>query len=284
MFLGAPLVTGLLLVISVALSAFPTSTARADEPGFPTFLDSLGEWRVAEVAHMQEYYRGLRGGDTSRVESGILGVARSRLYAKDLVGTLKWLQAHGGEIRSVPSSREQRQLTVRTLLAADASLDAVAFSRPFLESQDAIASSPEFARLAAIAEIREGYWERAASVLKGIPPVGETGRLAREHLVDLADTTSLVFKSPMVAGLLGIVPGAGYAYAGYGKSAISSFLVTSIFALATFQAFDADQSALGAFLGLLTVSWYGGSIYGGVTSTRRANLVKWDQFQEQFQP
>jgi len=84
--------------------------------------------------------------------------------------------------------------------------------------------------------------------------------------------SSLSYKSPTLAGILGIVPGLGYLYDGFGETAFSSFLINGLFFWGTYEAIDGDHYGLGALLGVFSFGWYSGSIYGSIVSAKRRNV------------
>lgn len=78
-------------------------------------------------------------------------------------------------------------------------------------------------------------------------------------------------KRPLVGGLLGIVPGLGYAYSGeYANSARSLILNGLFIALMVLSAEDDEWGAFG-LAAFAEVTFYTGSIYGGVDAAHRWN-------------
>ena len=67
-------------------------------------------------------------------------------------------------------------------------------------------------------------------------------------------------KSPTVGGLLGIVPGLGYAYSGEWGNMFRSLFLNGLFAVTTF----------------FELTWYTGSIYGGIDAAHRYNRRRLD--------
>lgn len=74
-----------------------------------------------------------------------------------------------------------------------------------------------------------------------------------------------------MAGVLGIIPGAGYLYSGHKETAFSAFITNLAFGYAAKQAFDHGNQALGGLLAYLTLGWYAGSIYGSVKTAQMTN-------------
>ncbi|MDD4870791.1 MAG: hypothetical protein PHR77_09545 [Kiritimatiellae bacterium] len=78
-------------------------------------------------------------------------------------------------------------------------------------------------------------------------------------------------RNPKVGGILGLIPGLGYIYSGEYANAIRSFILNGIFIYA--MADTADREEWGAFTALtfFELTWYTGSIYGGIDAAHRFN-------------
>lgn len=78
-------------------------------------------------------------------------------------------------------------------------------------------------------------------------------------------------KSPRIGGLLGLIPGLGYAYSGEYANAARSLIINSIFIYAMVETAEEDQWAAFTALTFFELTWYTGSIYGGIDSAQRFN-------------
>jgi putative component of membrane protein insertase Oxa1/YidC/SpoIIIJ protein YidD len=78
-------------------------------------------------------------------------------------------------------------------------------------------------------------------------------------------------KSPTVAGVLSIVPGAGYAYTGHKQTAISALLINGLLAYASYTNFKNENYGMGILTGVFNLSFYIGNIYGATKSANRFN-------------
>ncbi len=78
-------------------------------------------------------------------------------------------------------------------------------------------------------------------------------------------------KSPRIGGLLGIIPGLGYAYSGEYQNAARSLILNTLFIFG--MANTADRELWGPFavISFFEVTWYSGSIYGGIDAAHRYN-------------
>lgn len=79
------------------------------------------------------------------------------------------------------------------------------------------------------------------------------------------------FKNPTLAGMLGIVPGAGYAYSGHVTTAISSFLLNGLLGYATYTSFKNNNYGVGILSGVFSAAFYIGNISGGAKAAKRYN-------------
>ncbi|MCZ7592803.1 MAG: hypothetical protein M5U15_11950 [Kiritimatiellae bacterium] len=78
-------------------------------------------------------------------------------------------------------------------------------------------------------------------------------------------------KSPALGGWLGSVPGLGYAYAGEYANALRSIILNGLFIWGMVETASDDQWGAFAALTFFEVTWYTGSIYGGIDASHRYN-------------
>ena len=79
----------------------------------------------------------------------------------------------------------------------------------------------------------------------------------------------LPYRSPVLAGVLSIVPGLGHAYLGMWGVAASAFLWNGAFAWGLVETFRGQQWGLFSLLAVLESVWYFGTIYGAVVGAER---------------
>jgi hypothetical protein len=89
-------------------------------------------------------------------------------------------------------------------------------------------------------------------------------------------------KSPFVASVLAVVPGAGYAYSGHYGTALASLVVNGLLGWATADAFRDGNDGAGGFYLLLTAGFYLGNIMGSAQSATRYNAHQEARFQAMF--
>lgn len=92
-----------------------------------------------------------------------------------------------------------------------------------------------------------------------------------ERLQALERYTTGPRRNPTVGGLLGMIPGLGYAYSGEYANALRSLLINTLFIYGMVD--TAQDEAWGAFsvITFFELTWYTGSIYGGVDAAHRFN-------------
>ena len=108
--------------------------------------------------------------------------------------------------------------------------------------------------------------EAASRTLRGIVFRGDADKL---RLVE--DYAAGSDKSPTVGGLLGIVPGLGYAYSGEWSNMVRSMVLNGLFGWAMFECADREEWGLFAVTTFFELTWYTGSIYGGIDAAHRYN-------------
>lgn len=124
-----------------------------------------------------------------------------------------------------------------------------------------------------------GNWKEAATEFQ------ELSIPNREYLgfSDLAlKGATLPRKSSRVAGLLGIVPGLGYAYTNHYKTSLAALVVIGLTTAATIKAHEQGNTGLSISIGLFAFGWYSGSIVGSMDSARRYNEYQRVKFLANF--
>jgi tetratricopeptide (TPR) repeat protein len=113
----------------------------------------------------------------------------------------------------------------------------------------------------------------ALSNLEKISSTGPFQAEKNELMARIRKTRSLPEKNPTLAGVLAVIPGAGFLYNGRFHDAAAAFVVNTGLGLAAWKAFDQDNPALGTMVGLVGSGFYTGSIYGSVTAAHKHNLT-----------
>jgi len=123
-----------------------------------------------------------------------------------------------------------------------------------------------------------GLWQRARKCFESISAEGReqyrVDKLARE----IDGKTPLREKSPTVAGVLAIIPGAGHLYCNRKRDALISFLLNTAMIYAAYEAFDEDLDGLGVIISFFELGFYTGNIYSAVSSAHKYNRHERERF------
>jgi len=165
-----------------------------------------------------------------------------------------------------PALADRAQLLRATAAFSRRDWESAAF---FSENVLRDAGTPEARRAAtrwlAVARLRQGH---VAEARQALATDGETHALALEAVDHYQRTPR---RSPRIGGVLGLVPGLGYAYSGEYANALRSLILNALFLYG--MADTADDEEWGAFtvITFFELTWYTGSIYGGIDAAHRFN-------------
>lgn len=182
------------------------------------------------------------------------------------------LKAAGAYAEAGDAAREAKMLDqseeldpapslLRTLLRADAAEREGDWLSAALWAEEAAAEGAD-TRGAAAADWLMGGDEAGARRMAA----GDEGRL---RAIDAWKARGR--KKPWLGGLLGVVPGMGYAYSGEWGNALRSVFLNGLFIWAMVETAEEDQWALFAASAFFEMTWWTGSIYGGLDSAHRWN-------------
>jgi len=121
-------------------------------------------------------------------------------------------------------------------------------------------------------------WEKARSLFSNISRKNRNKYQLKHLTAELAEENQIQKKTPMVAGLLAALPGAGYLYVERYQDALMSFLLIGGLSYAAYESFDDDQPALGGLLSVAGLGFYAGNIYGSISSVHKYNRTKSRRF------
>ena len=126
------------------------------------------------------------------------------------------------------------------------------------------------ARGSASARLREKDFAGARQALAAAPGNLGEARAALDRYAGRRD------KKPWVGGVLGLVPGFGYIYSGEYANAARSMILNGLFIWGMVATAADDQWAVFSVLTFAELTWYTGSIYGGIDSAQRHNQRRLD--------
>jgi len=128
----------------------------------------------------------------------------------------------------------------------------------------------------------EEAWEQAKIIFNDIKPTSKYHELALQFISLSDQGTKLKKKNPKTAAILGVVPGLGYLYCGYQKTALSSLLVNGLLMWGTHSAFNEDNHGVGLFLSGTSLGLYAGNIFGSYQTAIERNKKTLEDHLEQF--
>lgn len=127
--------------------------------------------------------------------------------------------------------------------------------------------------LASICYAREFKWTEAQQVLISIDPRSIYSLNAKENQKHISLGVAFKPKKPWVAGVLGIIPGAGYLYSNHPSSAFSSLVFNGLLAFAAYSSFQSGNTGIGVLSSIIGFGFYAGNIKGSVNSVKRYNQI-----------
>lgn len=87
-------------------------------------------------------------------------------------------------------------------------------------------------------------------------------------------------KKAWVGGFLGLIPGLGYAYSKEYANALRSLIMNSLFIYGQIDCARNEQWGFFAVISFFELTWYSGSIYGGIDAAHRYNNNRLKDFLE----
>ena len=127
------------------------------------------------------------------------------------------------------------------------------------------------ARRYAAAELRAGDLPSARTGLQLAPDPAPSALAAMNSYAQGRD------KKPWLGGVLGIVPGFGYFYAGEWANGFRSVILNSLFIFGMVNTAQHDEWGAFTAITFFEATWYSGSIYGGIDASQRYNRERLDQ-------
>lgn len=118
---------------------------------------------------------------------------------------------------------------------------------------------------------RKEYVKAKESFLLADDYRSEIDFCASENIQLLTQMQRAKYKSPTLARVLSIIPGGGYLYTKHTGSAITSLVMNSLLAYATYTSIKSENYGLASICGFLSLSFYFGNINGAGRSAIRYN-------------
>lgn len=119
-------------------------------------------------------------------------------------------------------------------------------------------------RLASL-RLRQGDFDTARELLSEHAPEDTATLEALSRYRDGSD------KSPVVGGLLGMIPGFGHFYSGEYANGLRAMILNAIFIYGMVETASNDHWGAFTVITFFELTWYSGSIYGGIDAAHRHN-------------
>ncbi len=126
--------------------------------------------------------------------------------------------------------------------------------------------------------LEQGSWEMARTFLGKIGSANRTKYQVQQLHAALGEENLPGMKNPRLAGILSVMPGAGYAYLGRYRDAFTALLFNGGIIFASVTAFEDDNPALGGLLAFVGTGFYSGNIFGSVSGAHKHNRNRTGQF------
>jgi len=233
--------------------------------GFAESLLREGEYYRAAT----EYFRARHlcpPQDQQTLGLATTGIGVAHYMGGDFGGAVLWLEDHLHEARGSRFWPDAQLTYLSALIECGRASDCV------LEADRLGSPEGELMRGVGLAHSRS--WQLSLDTYETLPADHKYSRAIQHNAMVLANAKKDNYRSSTLAAILGFIPGLGYAYASHPQSAISAFLMNSLLAYGTYEAWDAEHHALGSVTGFLAITWYAGSIYGSAKAAERYNNRK----------
>ncbi|ADO75830.1 tetratricopeptide repeat protein [Stigmatella aurantiaca] len=117
-----------------------------------------------------------------------------------------------------------------------------------------------------------GQGSEASQAFAALPPFPGQGRLTEAA----RSWGALPRKSPVLAGVLSLIPGAGHVYIGEPVVGLAALAWNGLFSFALYESIRQEQLGIAVLLGALESLWYTGTIFGAVSGAQKYNRdVRW---------
>ena len=282
-----------LLALSILFSSSPIASSAASieikadaqlEFAQSYFEDGNYQRAIVEYERFLHFFPEDDRGDSVRYQIGTAFFEAGR-YREAIERFSRLAEGSGA-----PTEMDSDALSFRSYLMIAESyvrLDARDTAISILTRLLAATDNPEIAeeihyRIAWI-QLRSHNWQGARAELSRMEGHGSTAYPVTAITSALEEVNRIPQKSPAIAGLLSVLPGAGYLYCGRYQDALTSFLFNGALILSGVEAFDAGNEALGGLIGFVGLGFYSGNIYGSVSAAHKYNRSRNEGFIQRLQ-
>ena len=133
---------------------------------------------------------------------------------------------------------------------------------------------PKLVSLQGLTYAKQYEWQASRSAFESLRDYEGYQGLSQANVNILEREKQFRVKSPAFAGIISVVPGAGYAYAGHSQTALTALLVNGLLAYATYSNIRNENYGMAILTGIFNLTFYVGNIQGAITSARRFNATQ----------
>ncbi len=276
----------LFLFSPIASSAATTEINADDQLGFARSYIEDGNYprAIAEFERFLHFFPKDTRVDAVRYQIGTAFFEAGR-YRDAIERFSRLAERSGAPAEMAPDALSFRSylMIAESYVRLDARDTAVSILTRLLAATDNPEIAEEIHYRIAWIQLRGHNWQGARAELSRMEGAGSTAYPVKAITSALEDVNRIPQKSPVLAGLLSVLPGAGYLYCGRYQDALTSFLFNGALILSGVEAFDAGNEALGGLIGFVGLGFYSGSIYGSVSAAHKYNRSRNDGFVQRLQ-
>ena len=170
-----------------------------------------------------------------------------------------------------PADLEVPTLLLKAELATDQGQtdEAIFYAESVMNNEGAEPEAKAVAaRAAAVNQLRSGSKTNAVKSINRYPEYNTHSQAALKKYMADSD------KSIVFGGLLSLVPGLGYLYAGEYVNALKSFLLNGVFIFGMINTADNEEWGAFAVITAFETAWYANNVTGSIEACRRYNETR----------
>ena len=126
-------------------------------------------------------------------------------------------------------------------------------------------------------------WDSAKHTYEVLSQIESYSNLGIINLNTIIKAQNLKNKNKTTAALLSIIPGAGYFMTGHKQTALTSLLINSLLAYATYSSISTKNYGMAILTGIFNLTFYTSNIYGASKSATRYNEQRFEEIINKIQ-
>lgn len=262
--------------IAALLTVFPN---HGIEESFADYLYELGEYGMAS----SEYLRIIYSHDEDTLSCPLAALRLARCW-QELGRREDALLLYGYLTRNLTDAELRAGAMMGAGSVLEESGNYTAARELYLDAAVTSGDTDLMGRariMSCLMDAQMGNWDTSAEGLRSISAAGGPFCEISENLAaQVAEGTDLSHRSPLWCGISSaLLPGSGQAVCGHYTDGIIAFGVNGAMAWLFYESLQESNTTTSVLLGWLSISFYGGNIYGGsraavtYNSARRRELL-----------